>query len=78
MLASSLIDGKALWEILVAGLAGGAGVVIAFGFVLIGISRFGDSRQGDATRATYLLLAAIGALFCLAALVLGFVAMTKK
>jgi uncharacterized membrane protein SpoIIM required for sporulation len=75
MLASPLVDGKALWEILAAGLAGGAGVVVAFGFVLIGISRYNNAPQGDTrTRATYLLLTALGALFCLAALIPGFVA----
>ena len=69
----------ALLGILAAGLAGGASVVVAFGFVLIGISRYNNARQGDTrTRATYLLLAALGALFCLAALIPGFLAMTKK
>jgi hypothetical protein len=53
MLASSLIDFDALWKIVVASFVGGAGVVVAFGFVLLGRSRYEQARQGDAlTRAT--------------------------
>jgi hypothetical protein len=79
MLASSLVDTTALWKIVLAGFAGGAGVVIAFGFVLLGSARLGDGRGGGSVaRAGYALLVLLGSAFCLAALVLGFVAMTKK
>jgi hypothetical protein len=80
MLASSLVDTSALWKIVAAGFAGGAGVVIAFGFVLLGTSRLGESRSsgGTAVRAGYALLVLLGGAFCLAALVVGFIAMTKK
>ena len=46
MLASSLVDTTALWKIIAAGFAGGAGVVIAFGLLLLGTSRLGDGRSG--------------------------------
>ena len=51
--AASLVDFDALWKIVVAGFAGGAGVVLAFGLVL-------------------------GAMVCAAALIAGFIALTKK
>jgi hypothetical protein len=79
MLASSLVDTSALWKIIAAGFAGGAGVVIAFGLVLLGTSRLGEARNGSAAaRSGYVLLVLIGGAFCVAALIVGFVAMTKK
>ena len=79
MVASALIDTGALWKILLVSFGAEAGIVIAFGFVLLGSSRFAEAPQGSiAARAGYGLLAFLGALFCVAALVLGFVAMTKK
>jgi hypothetical protein len=79
MLASALIDTSALWKIVAVGFAGGAGVVVAFGFVVLGTSRFGEARQGGvAARGGYALLVLLGAAFCIAAVVLGFWAMTKK
>jgi hypothetical protein len=79
MLASALIDLDALWKIVVAGFVGGAGVVVAFGFVLLGRSRYEQARQGDAlTRATAILMASAGGAVCAAALIVGLLAMTKK
>jgi hypothetical protein len=79
MLASSLIDLDALWKIVVAGFVGGAGVVVAFGFVLLGRSRYEQARHGDAlNRATAILMASAGGAVCAAALIVGFLAMTKK
>ena len=78
-LASPLVDTSALWKIVAVGFAGGAGVVIAFGFVLLGTSRFAETRNGSvAMRGVYALVAALGAAFCIAALVLGLIAMTSK
>jgi hypothetical protein len=78
-LGSALVDVDALWKILLAGFAGGAGVVVAFGLVLIGRSRYAEARDGGIlTRGGYLLVAMLGAAFCAAALVAGFLAMTKK
>ena len=76
---ASLVDTTALWKIVVAGVVGGVGVVMAFGFVLVGTSRLESMRGGSAgARTAYVLLIAIAAAFCLAALVVGVLAMTKK
>jgi PiT family inorganic phosphate transporter len=48
--ASSFIDFDALWKIVAAGFAGGAGVVLAFGFVLLGRSRHQDAGEGTLGR----------------------------
>jgi hypothetical protein len=62
MLASALIDTSALWKIVAVGFAGGAGVVVAFGFVVLGTSRFAEARQGGvAARGGYALLVLVGA-----------------
>ena len=63
---------------MLAGFAGGAGVVLAFGFVLLGRSRYGDAGEGALSRGAYLLLAVFGAMVCAAALIAGFIAMTRK
>jgi hypothetical protein len=80
--ASALIDFDAPWKIVVAGLAGGAGgagVVVAFGFVLLGRSRYAQAREGDVvSRGASVLLAALGGVPCAAALIVGFIALTKK
>jgi hypothetical protein len=77
--ASSLVDFDFLWKIVAAGLAGGAGVVVAFGFVLLGRSRYVQARQRDVvTRGAAVLLAALGGALCAAALIVGFIALTKK
>jgi hypothetical protein len=76
--ASALIDFDALWKIVVAGFAGGAGVVLAFGFVLLGRARYQDAGEGVLSRGAYLVLAVVGAMVCAGALIVGFVAMTKK
>jgi len=79
MLASALIDTNALWKIVAVGFAAGAGVVVAFGFVVLGTSRFAEARHSSAVaRGGYALLVFLGAAFCIAAVVLGFWAMTKK
>jgi phosphate/sulfate permease len=76
--ASSLIDFDAPWKIVVAGFAGGAGVVLAFGFVLVGRARYQDAGEGALSRGAYLLLAVVGSMVCAGALIIGFIAMTKK
>jgi hypothetical protein len=75
--ASSLVDFNALWKIVVAGFAGGAGVVLAFGFVLLGRSRYQEAGEGALGRGAYL-LAIFGAMVCAAALIAGFIALTRK
>jgi hypothetical protein len=76
---ASIVDTAVLWKIVVAGFAGGAGVVVAFGFVLFGRSRYEQARDGDAlARGAAVLTASAGGVCCAAALIIGFLAMTKK
>ena len=77
--ASSLVDFDALWKIVVAGFAGGAGVVLAYGFVLLGRARYAQAREGDVVaRGSAIVLGALGGVLCAAALIVGFIALTKK
>jgi Na+-transporting NADH:ubiquinone oxidoreductase subunit NqrB len=77
LLASSLINWSALWKIVLAALIGGTGVVIAFGFLLLGLQR---SRRTDnaGSRAADLALSTICGVFCVAAVVIGIYAMAHK
>jgi NADH:ubiquinone oxidoreductase subunit 6 (subunit J) len=76
-LASSLVDWSALWKIVVAALVGGTGVVLVFGVMLYGLQRFQTAKHlaGRIVNAT--VVGAAGA-FCIAAVVIGIVAMTHK
>lgn len=74
--ATDLINGAALWKIIVASLVGGAGVAIAFGLILLGLHR--ARRGGGGDRALGYGLATVCAAFCLAAVVIGVVAMIDK
>lgn len=76
-LASPIVDTNALWKIIAASLAGGAGCAIAFGFVLIAISRAQATENGGVRVLNYG-IALLGGLFCVAAVVLGIRAMTVK
>jgi hypothetical protein len=77
LLATALINTSALWKIIVAALAGGAGVVIAFGILLLGLSRAKRARRSTQRLAHYAITGLAGA-FCLAAVVIGIYAMAKK
>ena len=77
--ASSLVDFDALWKIVVAGFPGGAGVVLAYGFVLLGRARYAQAREGDVVaRGSAIVLGALGGVLCAAALIVSFIALTKK
>jgi hypothetical protein len=73
--ATDLINGAALWKIIVASLVGGAGVAIAFGLLLLGLQR---ARRGGGDRVLGYGLATVCLAFCLAAVVIGVVAMVDK
>lgn len=77
VLASALIKWSALWKIVVVALIGGAGVVIAFGILLIGL-KWARRPGGASARLGGYSLAAICGAFCLAAVVLGIYAMAHK
>jgi hypothetical protein len=75
--ASPIIDTSALWKIILASFAGGAGVAVAFGILLMGVSR-GQSTQSGTVRVLNYGVAIVAGLFCIAAVVLGIHAMTTK
>jgi hypothetical protein len=92
VLASPIVDWNAMWKICVVALAAGAGVVVMFGFVLLGLKiadrsgtdgTQGDGRQGAGThsagaRAGGWALSIVCAIICAGVVVLGVYAMTKK
>jgi hypothetical protein len=79
--AGSIIDFNAPWKIIAVSVSvsvcAGAGVFGAFGYVLLGVSRYRET-QGSGDRSRYILLIAVGGAFCLAAVVIGLIAMTHK
>ncbi len=54
LIASSLVDWSALWEICLAALIGGSGVVIVFGFLLLGL-KWATGAKSEAREARRLL-----------------------
>ena len=82
VLASPIVDWNAMWKICLVALAAGAGVVVVFGFVLLGLniaSRSGtDGSQSAGSRFTGLTLSAVCGAICIAVIVVGVYAMTKK
>jgi hypothetical protein len=73
---TDLINGAAVWKIILASLVGGAGVAIAFGVLLLGLSRARSSQAGQRTLGYG--VAAISAAFCIAAVVFGLIATIDK
>jgi hypothetical protein len=80
VLATAIINTSALWKIIVASFVGGAGVVILFGLLLIGVSRAEAARSaGNAgSRVVYLAGSALCGVICVALVVVGIYAMAKK
>ena len=76
-LATALINWNALWRIALAAVVGGIGVVLAFGVLLLGVSRARDAKSEGMRYAYYTLSAACGAL-CVAVVAIGIYAMAKK
>jgi hypothetical protein len=76
--STPIVVWSAIWKIVVASLVGGAGVAIVFGFVILGTER--AQRAGESTGAKTLnySMAALAGAFCIFAVVVGVVAMTKK
>jgi hypothetical protein len=79
VLAKSAIDWSALGKEVAVAAGGGIGIVAAFGLVLTGVAQLGrEHRDAAGSRLGGALRIAVGAAVCLAALVVGFVAMTHK
>jgi NADH:ubiquinone oxidoreductase subunit 6 (subunit J) len=77
IIASEYINWSALWKICAAALVGGAGVVVVFGFLLVGVKIANNAKSGGREWAGYALAGVCG-LICLAAIVIGIYAMAKK
>jgi NADH:ubiquinone oxidoreductase subunit 6 (subunit J) len=77
MLATALINWDALWKIALAAFVGGVGVVLAFGVLLLGISR-AQAAKSEGKRLTYFALSTVCGLLCLGAVAIGIYAMVEK
>ena len=75
-----IIDGSALWKIILVALAGGVGIVVVYGFLLLGIkfATTTDGTHGEASKITGYALAALCGVIVLGVIVLGIYAMTQK
>jgi hypothetical protein len=77
---ASVVDLAALWKIALAALCGGVGVTAIFGVGVLRGEAAGRARERGDTAAAALngLIVAACALVCVAAIVVGVVAMTHK
>jgi NADH:ubiquinone oxidoreductase subunit 6 (subunit J) len=77
VIASEFINWSALWKICAAALVGGAGVVVVFGFLLVGVKIANNGKSGGREWAGYALAGVCGVI-CVAAIVIGIYAMAEK
>jgi hypothetical protein len=81
VLASSIVDWSAIWKICLVVLAAGAGTVVIFGFMLLGL-KFAGSAGADGTqggpRVGGLAVAVLCGGICIGIIALGIYAMTQK
>jgi hypothetical protein len=77
LVASPYINWSALWKIALASLIGGAGVVIVFGFLLLGVKIANNAKSGGREWAGYALSGVCG-LFCVAVVAAGIYAILNK
>lgn len=79
-----IVDWSAILKIVIASLIGGAGIVIVYGFLLLGLKFATGSDDPNATgvasgpKAVGYALAAICAILVVGVIVLGIYAMTQK
>ena len=80
VIADAIVDWAALGKVVVASLIAGVGITLFFSFAIIGATRFAemrrDQRAGGAT--VYAMVAALGAVVTVGAVVVGIIVMTKK
>jgi hypothetical protein len=79
-LASTIVIWSALGQEALVALIGGVGVVAAFGLCLLGLNARNRAREqsGAAMSVAGVAMLTLGAAVCVAALVIGFIAMTHK
>jgi hypothetical protein len=77
---ASLVEGKELWQTVVASLVSGVGVTFFYAIALYGATRFADLSRGERpmAAAAAAALAALAAVACLASVVFGIVVLTTK
>ena len=76
-----IIDWTAIWKIVLVALIGGGGVVIVYGFLLLGLKYAGvgdDAPHQERARVTGYALAGICGLLVIGVIVIGIYAMTQK
>jgi hypothetical protein len=80
LFADPIIDGSALWKIIVVALIGGVGIVVVFGFLLLGLklADTSDSTHGEGSKITGYILSALCGAAVIGVIVLGIYAMTQK
>ena len=80
--ASPIVDWNAIWKICLVVLAAGAGTVVIFGFLLLGLkfanTTAADGTQGSGSRIGGLTVAAVCGVICVGIIVIGIYAMTQK
>ncbi len=81
-LGSAIVDWSAIWKICLVALFAGAGVVVVFGFLLLGV-KFANAPQTDgsqsaAARITGYGLSVVCGAVCIGVVAIGIYAMTQK
>jgi hypothetical protein len=81
-LGDALVNWTAIWKIVLVALAGGAGVVIVYGFLLLGLKYATANGSGEThsegSKVLGYALAGICAIVVVGVIVLGIYAMTQK
>ena len=81
-LGDALVNWTAIWKIVLVALAGGAGIVIVYGFLLFGLKYATANGSGgthsEGSKVLGYALAAICAILVVGVIVLGIYAMTQK
>lgn len=77
ILGTALVNWNALGKIILAALIGGTGVVIVFGFLLLGISR-GRTANSPTQRYALFTFSGLCGVLCVAVAAIGIYAITQK
>ncbi|HEY1508525.1 MAG TPA: hypothetical protein VGF93_05960 [Solirubrobacteraceae bacterium] len=83
VLATPIVDWSAIWKICLVTLAAGAGTVVIFGFLLLGLkladtATTADGTQSSGARLGGLSMAFVCGVVCIGIIVIGIYAMTQK
>jgi hypothetical protein len=79
---TAIVNWSAIWKIVVVALIGGAGVVVVYGFLLLGlkyaVTDGSGGTHGEGSKVLGYALAAVCAILVVGVIVLGIYAMTQK